>query len=397
MHNKLNISLHPSDCPEENVLRAYYKGQLRKDEIRKIEEHLIDCEMCSDYLEGLSLLSGTEELDKEASEIITKINAPRSKKNKLWLYATAASVFLAISLFTFIWYLPSKNNYVADKIEKQSAESVQQISIIDSVSTPVNSLLKNPSDAVTSDLEKEKCEKKAYVQDQQEVFSAIVEEVSGESQKDQAESLTIGQNYWVADRFKAGDTKEKDVVDERTVEAKVTVATGGTTTMPIMTEQNQDIAITGGMQLATLSESEDANKSSKSDKKSRNENAKNSETRSVADGTKSKEEAPALSPLKSEPGYRGFLDDLEKSENNSDLDKAQVYLNQQITDSAIVYATKAIATCDSCKWVARLLLSKAYIVSGQKEKAILVLKDIKANGPSRYSKEAKKELDSLGN
>lgn len=389
MHNKLNISLHPSDCPEENKLRAYSLGQLSKDEIRKIEEHLTDCEMCTDYLEGLSLLSGTEELDKEASDIITKIHSARTKKNKLWLYATAASVFLAISLFTFIWYLPSKNNYVADKFENIPVKTDQQNSIIDSLSGPsVNSLMKNPSDAIaTSDIEKEKCEKKAIIQDQQEVFSAIVEESSGETQKDQ----TVSQNYWTTDRLKAGDIKEKDVADERTVETKVTVATGSTTNTTVAFEQNQDIA--GGMQLATVTESEDAN--NKFDKKSRNENAKNSETRSIADGSKSKEEAPAFTPTTSEPGRKGFLDNLEQSEINSDLDKAEVYLSQQIADSAIVYATKAITTCDSCKWIAKILLSKAYITAGQKEKAISILKDVKTNGPSKYSKEAKTELDKL--
>lgn len=390
MHNKLNISLHSSDCPEENKLRAYSLGQLSKDEIRKIEEHLTDCEMCSDYLEGLSLLSGTEELDKEASDIIAKINSARTKKNRLWLYATAASVFLAISLFTFIWYLPSKNNYVADKFENKPAKTDQQISIIDSVSSPDNGLIKNPSDAIaTSDIEKEKCEKKIIIQDQQEVFSAIIEESSGEAQKDQ----TVSQNYWTADRLKAGDIKEKDIADERTIDTKVTVATGSTTNTTVALEQNQDITVAGGMQLATVTESEDAN--NKFDKKSRNENAKNSETRSIADGSKSKEEAPAFTPTTSEPGRKGFLDDFEKSESNSDLDKAEVYLSQQIADSAIVYATKAITTCDSCKWIAKLLLSKAYVAAGQKEKAISILKDVKTNGPSKYSKEAKTELDKL--
>ena len=80
MHDKQNISFHTSDCPEESQLRAYFKGQLSQGEIRNIEEHIIDCEMCSDYLEGLSLLSGTDELDKEAAMIMAKINSGTSKK-----------------------------------------------------------------------------------------------------------------------------------------------------------------------------------------------------------------------------------------------------------------------------------------------------------------------------
>ena len=84
-------------------------------------------------------------------------------------------------------------------------------------------------------------------------------------------------------------------------------------------------------------------------------------------------------------------------DNSSDLDDANYYLSKQKTDSAIVLALRgANSPNDSIKWKSKLLLAKAYLASGEKEKAIELFKEIKKNSKARFKKEAQKELEKLG-
>ncbi|PIY02099.1 MAG: hypothetical protein COZ21_15915, partial [Bacteroidetes bacterium CG_4_10_14_3_um_filter_31_20] len=114
MLNKINISFNKTDCLSEQMLKDYQQGLLSKEQIRMVELHLADCEICNDYVEGLSLLSNSNELETESQIIINKINKKNTKKNKIWLFAAAASIFIAISLSSIILFFPSKNKYIAD-------------------------------------------------------------------------------------------------------------------------------------------------------------------------------------------------------------------------------------------------------------------------------------------
>lgn len=80
MHSKSYISFKIADCPDEQMLRDYQKGILSRDNIRIVESHLADCEMCSDFVEGFSLLSNEKELVNEAQLMVTKIYNKNSKK-----------------------------------------------------------------------------------------------------------------------------------------------------------------------------------------------------------------------------------------------------------------------------------------------------------------------------
>ncbi|MCY7408688.1 MAG: hypothetical protein LH473_00300, partial [Chitinophagales bacterium] len=54
MKEKLNDILKTSDDHiSENILFGYVRQQLSATEVRKVEEHLADCELCSDALEGM--------------------------------------------------------------------------------------------------------------------------------------------------------------------------------------------------------------------------------------------------------------------------------------------------------------------------------------------------------
>ena len=53
--NYQNILNHQDCIPEEKLLN-YIEGKLSPQDANSVEQHLLECELCSDALEGLKLL-----------------------------------------------------------------------------------------------------------------------------------------------------------------------------------------------------------------------------------------------------------------------------------------------------------------------------------------------------
>ena len=85
MDPKINI-FQSSMCPGTDALKAYRNGNLAADQIRFVELHIADCEMCADELEGMSQLSDTE--------IEKNINLIKSKTNQLLFEETGRTIHL---------------------------------------------------------------------------------------------------------------------------------------------------------------------------------------------------------------------------------------------------------------------------------------------------------------
>ena len=76
MNNNLHKIFSESGCPSSSTLQAYLDNKLSGNDKHLIEAHLVDCEMCSDELEGLSLLKDKEKL----RDIVEEIKAQTTKK-----------------------------------------------------------------------------------------------------------------------------------------------------------------------------------------------------------------------------------------------------------------------------------------------------------------------------
>ncbi len=392
MHDKLNISFQHSECPEENILKAYHNNSLSKPEVRKVELHLADCEMCSDYLEGLSLLSGTGELDNEAAFVVTEINKDRSKKNRLWLYATAASVLLAISIFTFIWFLPVKNNFVAQEVKEELRKSEDLPAPADSLDTGINKLYKNSTEAVSGG------DIKDIRQEQQQVTTIV--DATGETTymktADIAEKETPLEDGYLSWNQKTPGETDKNIVAETKSETILTSKLDEDQSKVTVTGVNQNLRGGVATDASITPEEEKSERSNKSDKKNNRESTRQKDSKTVADEVAASEQSPVLISRNETPAKETNIDDIENTESNNDLDKAKVFYRQQMADSAVFYALRATVSCDSCKWSALLLLSKSYLYAGQTEKAVATLKEVKSKGPSKFAKEAKQELEKLG-
>jgi len=127
MKNKLDNIFTSSGCPNDGVLQKYLNGELSHQQKHKIEEHLINCEMCSDELEGLLIINNTKELDIVVERINNKINDKLKSQKTKFIYTygkIAAALLILISIGSlFILF----NHYKNTDTKKTLAENIQPV------------------------------------------------------------------------------------------------------------------------------------------------------------------------------------------------------------------------------------------------------------------------------
>ncbi|MBI5541180.1 MAG: hypothetical protein HY951_14030 [Bacteroidia bacterium] len=389
MLSKSNISFNVSACPEEQILRDYQKGVLSKEQNRVVENHLADCEMCSDYIEGFALLSNENELENEAQLIVAKIYNKSSKKNKIWLYATAASLFLAVAFTTLILLLPNKNNFVADKTvtnlpkEEKPETGAKQLENL--------GWTKDATETSGKNLPEKQIAEKNNIDSRVTNVSAISDEV--------VDIVTVQEEIKLAE-------EDNSVLANQNIVSEVDKVS------VLKDQEQQQVKSPGYFDRAKESASDEKKLEkegdlqvlqSKSNKKAKEDLAgyKKEESKSVVAGaTFSLQTSSPAATGESTITTTAGLTDLSKNSDVlvSDLDKANDFLNTDKPDSAVVYALRGVTSVnDNIKWKSKLCLAKAYIAKGEKDKAVAILKEIRSKASYRISKDADAELEKLGN
>lgn len=128
-----NIFEH-TDCLSEEILTKYISDKLSPAEKHEMEKHLIDCEMCSDAVEGLSVISDKRKISEVTSELnqkiqtrISRIGTMEEKKKVKIIFlqqyrtqlAVAASIILVLGL---VWFF--RTNMAMKEMDPASAEKM---------------------------------------------------------------------------------------------------------------------------------------------------------------------------------------------------------------------------------------------------------------------------------
>jgi hypothetical protein len=106
-------------CPEEEKLRQYMEGHLNAEEIREVELHLADCEICNDVLEGMETVGDM----KKAEHIISTLKQTLKEKQKVkiirmdWRTFTAIAASLTFMVVFSLFLLTYKTDkpFVSDR------------------------------------------------------------------------------------------------------------------------------------------------------------------------------------------------------------------------------------------------------------------------------------------
>lgn len=159
MKESSNIFDINSGCIRQDILLDYLKGRLSGKERNLVERHLLECEMCSDELEGLMNLSGPERIVEIESELNSKVDKRTTSRN-LWLnpkviYRVAAVAVLTIGVSTLLYLFVLKTTPPTMMSESQMPSTTAEL--IDS--TAPLEVIAIPKDA-TERLESQKKESK---------------------------------------------------------------------------------------------------------------------------------------------------------------------------------------------------------------------------------------------
>ncbi|MFY8109426.1 MAG: hypothetical protein ACOVO9_10560 [Bacteroidia bacterium] len=111
------------NCISEQNWLKYSAGELNADEIRLLNSHCQNCEICSDIKEGIDAMKSPATLESQINNIKDKIDQ-KTKKRFIFLNVTtisiAASVLFGLLLF---WFLFPSQNQLAIKPEIVNTQS----------------------------------------------------------------------------------------------------------------------------------------------------------------------------------------------------------------------------------------------------------------------------------
>jgi len=195
----LNIFAN-TECFSEDDLYKYTKNELSEKQIRIVERHLADCEMCSDVVEGLSNMKNKSELNTIVENINIQIDKKLdvlNSKNKIIYFnfkkiiSIAAIIVLLLGIsFLLNKNFNQKNNYLSQEINTEKKEAIIENKDADkSDNAPT---LKNDTETKQIN-EKTKVSKKKYIDEINNNISTGLEEAKSQvlaEEVSESENLT---------------------------------------------------------------------------------------------------------------------------------------------------------------------------------------------------------------
>lgn len=118
-----------SGCLTTEALKGYSSNELSSLQKEEVDRHLESCELCTDAMEGLQLLSDPQKINSIVSEINKNLKSNILQKqlkkntvpNRLFYYAAAASVIILFGLYFYL-----QNNF---KVKSTSSSTSQVIDL----------------------------------------------------------------------------------------------------------------------------------------------------------------------------------------------------------------------------------------------------------------------------
>lgn len=133
MSNAYNNIFAKTKCPSEDVLLKYIKGRTEGSEKRAVELHISDCEMCSDFVDGLAEMQDAEDIKSIVEEINENIDKQlQTKKRAFPSWLKVAAGFILLSSISVLLYNLTKDHLSTIKevpltMEKEAPEDASMV------------------------------------------------------------------------------------------------------------------------------------------------------------------------------------------------------------------------------------------------------------------------------
>ena len=144
LYNKI---FAPSNCLSQQLMIGYLKGTLNEHQTHKVEEHLVDCELCSEALDGLMLVNSESLLGAVSDDVKRVVHKEENKRRAapigIWLAAAASFAIIIASVFTIKTIMNENNKQLAvhnvkipvkDSLKSKEASSEENKAIITEIS-----------------------------------------------------------------------------------------------------------------------------------------------------------------------------------------------------------------------------------------------------------------------
>jgi len=230
MNNNLHTVFSGSDCPTHDQLLGYVDNRLPEKEKHLIEMHLVDCEMCSDEVEGLAAMRDPEQLPVIVEELEQRVAASQSRRfrmNTRAILAAAAIIVLLVGAVFIFRYVVWQNQEPLISEQATAPPTEQEDDLQQKAETPIRvdeSVIEDETDAEIME-EPAVEEKLAFVADTQ-VISGMGGVVDGVSPKTQAgfrksvkakqapslSTMKLAKVYLEAEDYKSASKMFRDII-----------------------------------------------------------------------------------------------------------------------------------------------------------------------------------------
>ena len=147
MKQQIHRIFEETGCVRQDALIRYRDNVLSDEEKHDVERHLVDCELCTDALEGLAMGVSAAYLDDVRGEILEGVSgkpgAASFSSSARWLVAAAVSAVVFMSIYTFLEFEKVEDDSVALH-EEASDEDVSSSAVNEPIEKPVESTVSVP-------------------------------------------------------------------------------------------------------------------------------------------------------------------------------------------------------------------------------------------------------------
>lgn len=121
INNKTGI-FDQSNCLSPEQLKGYWQNLLGAEQKFEVEKHLVDCELCTEALEGVALLASAEPIDniKQEVENLVQKNKPAVKSIRRQNFLLAAASVAGLLLFGAV----AVNYFISQQKEDKVAQTI---------------------------------------------------------------------------------------------------------------------------------------------------------------------------------------------------------------------------------------------------------------------------------
>jgi TolA-binding protein len=413
-----------NECPSDALLLSYVKETISKEDKRKVELHLVDCDMCRDMVEGYqgmqlsNIDSNIKSIEIKIDEAVAAHNKKRGAASFKWYYAAAAILIIGLTGILYNFYFKSLDetqvadlpispqeeiSVSVDTIEKEGVKKSEiiQEEIASPAITAVTTDSENKVDAITDEMTtsemsvNEVSEAPAELKKEEQLDAVEDAAVSNKSLKD---NTTFGTTTLAQPAVTIVPNSES-ITSGATMNFTSPTSIQSSENLSVLDIKAVDIAIdkesTKKARFKTSTKNQDAKKDEAKAKQATEAVREKNETDDSSILTSANE---LLNQKKYNEALTRYTLYLKSHPKNCEAAKgiAQCYdLTDKISEAIASYTRLSQLKCDKASDAAYLKLGELYVKNKQSAEAKKVLQKAMQSKYLDIAEQAKKELDKL--